>query len=891
MQRAVEETRDHEGDGHGELGTATQRGKIWRRYDDYQKGGTPSPKLNMPSPTEEYEGAGIRRYDDYHKGGTPPPSSGARSPTESYSYQSDVYGHDGFHDYYDQYDPRVSSYSESPAGDGKEMVWELPTVEVSMLEKCWHSEAKDDECNVHNEPVVEVFTVEPYDEHEYAVKPYGRASPNKLAEATRLAVSDADTAMRRANMLALVDSALVVAGGLQEDLVDTALAVTGELQETTDDGEEIICWPPKIGGARKYEMLTRVLESVVNLLPEDGEQCEEGGGPTEADEAVRRMREVSWEMLMDQSVIATMRDLGGEIPRNEVVEKNESNPGRPDAWNVFLESYGNIPADPLTPTMISDLRRPCESSSDMSSNPLTPTMVPEIRRPCESSSDVSSNDARTEQVQGMARADHNYVLPGTDPKAQGMTHGDHNYVLPGTDPKVHGMTHGDHNYVLPVVDPKGNHADEVGGNDDETSGDDSKGSLPYSWRSRKVAVKQWLSDEMYLARPPYDADDEDDSYPGTSDTAPSLNGRTTWAMMWLDTDDACPENLPMGEICTECMGHRTPGKVLTGGIYGIQGMLSHSVMTHGIRSHKAPVEVLTGGIYGIRGMLFQGMVTQECAVTVPAGGRHGMLTYETMTRGMPAGPMLECVVLTTFRNSTISQSKCTTREYAITKESRESANTRSECAILECADIANHHIATITTSPSGMLTWGMPDLNVWTQNIPVEQRNPWRQRMLTGRMPDPNVQTRRILVEQRDPGRQRIAHTCSPMRGRKTGRYNEGTTWGALCTEWASGTWAHDNHRHVLGVKKHVKFVKMGLDINFDKETWKILMGVEAAVAEAPTPHRRSGSRGRVWKTTCAYTMMLATVMCACITMYWVYQLVEKSLANYRNAVQHQFLN
>ena len=190
-----------------------------------------------------------------------------------------------------------------------------------------------------------------------------------------------------------------------------------------------------------------------------------------------------------------------------------------------------------------------------------------------------------------------------------------------------------------------------------------------------------------------------------------------------------------------------------------------------------------------------------------------------------------------------------------------------------------------------MLTWGMPDLNVWTQNIPVEQRNPWRQRMLTGRMPDPNVQTRRILVEQRDPWRQRIAHTCSPMRGRKTGRYNEGTTWGALCTEWASGTWAHDNHRHVLGVKKHVKFMKMGLDINFDKETWKILMGVEAAVAEAPTPHRRPGSRNRVWETTCAYTMMIATVICMCITMYWVYQLVEKSLANYRDAVQNQFLD
>ena len=194
-----------------------------------------------------------------------------------------------------------------------------------------------------------------------------------------------------------------------------------------------------------------------------------------------------------------------------------------------------------------------------------------------------------------------------------------------------------------------------------------------------------------------------------------------------------------------------------------------------------------------------------------------------------------------------------------------------------------------------MLTWGMPGLNVWVQDIPVGQRNPWRQSTLTGRMPDPNVQTRHILVEQRasppDSGKQRFAHACSPMRVRKTGRYCERTAWGALCTEWASGTWAHDNHRHVLGVKKHVKFMKMGLDINVSKETWKMLVGIEAAVAEMPTPHRRPGSRNRVWETTCAYTMMIATVICMCITMYWVYQLVEKSLANYRDAVQNQFLD
>ena len=88
-----------------------------------------------------------------------------------------------------------------------------------------------------------------------------------------------------------------------------------------------------------------------------------------------------------------------------------------------------------------------------------------------------------------------------------------------------------------------------------------------------------------------------------------------------------------------------------------------------------------------------------------------------------------------------------------------------------------------------------------------------------------------------------------------------------------------------------MKLVKMGLDINIDIETWKRLIEVEAAVAEAPTQNRRAGPRGRVWKTTCVYTMMLATVMCVCITMYWVYQLVEKSLANYRDVVQHQFLN
>ena len=104
---------------------------------------------------------------------------------------------------------------------------------------------------------------------------------------------------------------------------------------------------------------------------------------------------------------------------------------------------------------------------------------------------------------------------------------------------------------------------------------------------------------------------------------------------------------------------------------------------------------------------------------------------------------------------------------------------------------------------------------------------------------------------------------------------------------WSSRTWAHDDYGHVLGSKTPVDFMDMGRDIEVNTETWKMMVAMEAAVAEAPTPHRRPGSRDRVWKTTWAYTMMLATVMCMCITMYWVYQLVEKSLANYRNAVQH----
>ena len=777
VQGAVEEARD--------LGCD----KTWRRYDVYQKGGTPSPRPDMPDPTEEYEGTGIRRYDDYCKGGTPPPSSGVCSPNESYSYQSNANGHDGFHDFYDQYDPRESSCPESSVGEGEEKVRELPTVEVSMLEECWHSEPKDDVRDERDEPVIELFAVEPYGEQDGAFRPHGRAWPNKLAEAAKLATSGADTTERRANMLTLVDTALAVAGGLQEELVDTALAVTGGLQEATDKSEEIICWPPTLGGARKYEMLTRVLESVVRLTPEDDEQGED------AVEAVRRMHEISWEMMMDQSMIATMTDPGGETPRNEVLEKDESSPGRPDAWNVFHESYGNMPEGPLTPAMIADLSRPCESSSDM-----------------------SSGDVRAEQVQVVARADHNDVLPGVA----------RNCVLPVTDPKVQGVTHGDHDYMLPGTDPSGKRDNEACGGDDETSSNDSKGSMPYPWRTKKVALKPWLSDEMYIARPPYDADDEDDSSPGSGDTAPSPDGGTTWTMMWMGTGGACREDrqwgktgthfpgwmsMSSGECCVECIGHKAPGQMPADRIYGIQRMLSHS------------------------------MGAQGSAVTGPANGGHGGWAYETMTQGIPAGLVLECLGVTAFRNSIISQSKCMTQECAITKESRESANQRLECATLECADLANHHIT--ATYSQGMLTWGMPDLMVWTQNIPMGQRN---------------------------PGRQRIAHTRNPVCGHDT-----------RCAEWASGTWALDNHRHM-------ELVRMGLDIDIDKETWKILIGVEAAVAEAPTPDRRPRPRGWVWKTTCAYTMMLATVVCACVTTYWVYLLVKSSLANYRDIIQHQFM-
>ena len=129
------------------------------------------------------------------------------------------------------------------------------------------------------------------------------------------------------------------------------------------------------------------------------------------------------------------------------------------------------------------------------------------------------------------------------------------------------------------------------------------------------------------------------------------------------------------------------------------------------------------------------------------------------------------------------------------------------------------------------------------------------------------------------------------MRVRKVGRYYESTTRGAIGTEWSSRTWAHDDYRHVLGSKTPVDFIDMGRDIENNTETWKMMVAMEAAVAEAPTPHRRPGSRDRVWNTTWAYIVMLATVMCLCMTMYWVYQLVERSLANYRKAVQNQLLN
>ena len=129
------------------------------------------------------------------------------------------------------------------------------------------------------------------------------------------------------------------------------------------------------------------------------------------------------------------------------------------------------------------------------------------------------------------------------------------------------------------------------------------------------------------------------------------------------------------------------------------------------------------------------------------------------------------------------------------------------------------------------------------------------------------------------------------MRVRKVGRYYESTAWGALGTEWSSGTWAHYNHRHVLGGKKYVKFIEMGLDIKVYKDTWKVMVAMETDVAEAPTPRREPGSWGRVWTTTWAYMVMLATVMCSWMTMFWVYLLVKRSPANHRKAVQNQLLN
>ena len=107
----------------------------------------------------------------------------------------------------------------------------------------------------------------------------------------------------------------------------------------------------------------------------------------------------------------------------------------------------------------------------------------------------------------------------------------------------------------------------------------------------------------------------------------------------------------------------------------------------------------------------------------------------------------------------------------------------------------------------------------------------------------------------------------------------------------SSGTWAHDNHRHVLGGKKHGKFIEMGLDIKVYKDTWKVMVAMETAVAEAPTPRRRPGSCDRVWNTTWAYMVMLATVMCSWMTMFWVYLLVKRSPANHRKAVRNQLLN
>ena len=145
--RAVEDTRGHEGNGCSDPVTATGEGEVGRGYDDYQRGGTPLPDVSFALSAAEHEGANFRRYDDYHEGGTPPPNRGACSSTESYVYR------------HDQCDTRVDPGFETHTGEGRETAWELPTVEVSMLDNCWHSEAKGDEGNVKDEPVVEIVTV------------------------------------------------------------------------------------------------------------------------------------------------------------------------------------------------------------------------------------------------------------------------------------------------------------------------------------------------------------------------------------------------------------------------------------------------------------------------------------------------------------------------------------------------------------------------------------------------------------------------------------------------------------------------------------------------------------------------------------------------------------
>merc|ERR1712082_364391 len=97
-----------------------------------------------------------------------------------------------------RYDQQMSPRSEVPGGKGEENVQELPTVEISTLERRWYSKTDCDK-RKSDSPIVEIFTMEPfnpegrsgntttYGEPMSWDKPYGRFSPNRLANAIRVA--------------------------------------------------------------------------------------------------------------------------------------------------------------------------------------------------------------------------------------------------------------------------------------------------------------------------------------------------------------------------------------------------------------------------------------------------------------------------------------------------------------------------------------------------------------------------------------------------------------------------------------------------------------------------------------------------------------------------------